>query len=218
MKVGKKITVIIFTFILLIALVKMGSAQNNINNSFIDIKKDTTVPPGIIFNSGPDMSFPGQGEFPGNINPFQPREKANNISLKAYIYQNGDNNEATIFQFGEDNSAGITQNGNLNKALIQQKGDLNEGEIIQIGNNNEANLYQKGENGGGVSNTVGFINQWGDSNKATMKLSENGEENGIIQAGNDNTANTEIFGNSKSIKIKQLGSNIDLGVESLFIN
>ncbi|MFW6029086.1 MAG: hypothetical protein ACOCRO_02400 [Halanaerobiales bacterium] len=145
---------------------------------------------------GPGFSFPGSVEFPGRLNPFD--EDETDLEEGAYIYQIGDGNLATITQTGEGNFAEILQNGNNNDAYITQDGNANWAKIEQKGNGFVAN-----------------IEQYGNEHEASIiQPEESQDKHEIIQKGNNNSASTAIFGNTDSVRIEQVGNNMDLNVDA----
>lgn len=174
-------------------------------------------PPG---NPDVGFEFPGQGEFPGNYNPFLPGGNDNpgeggppgdnpgqgngpgngsdygyfDLDKEAYIYQNGDYNQGSIYQNGR------------HQALVKQIGDNNNGNINQYGDGNFAALKQYGTDNDGEINQNGFANQafigqWGHANQGS--INQNGDQNSalILQVGDNNQASIEQNGNDLDLEV-----------------
>ncbi len=122
-----------------------------------------------------------------------------------------DPNEAYIEQIGDRNFASINQQGTGNFADIFQLGDKNEAYIEQKGNGNWAKIKQE------ANDCFAEIIQEGNELAAKIYQDEDGE-NEIIQKGNNLSVSTNIFGSADSVRIEQVGNNMNLNMDSLFAN
>ena len=184
---------------------------------------DSLIPPGIIRSGeGPSIQFPGQGEFPGFLNPFKELDiEENDIYSGAFIHQigykntgiinqEGQNNLASIYQEGDENIGDIEQLGINNIASINQIGSYNIGKIEQTGNGNLAIIDQEADD------CFAEIKQTGNNNEAEIYQDEDDEDE-IIQNGNGNSTFADIIGPG-SVKIEQKGNNMRLNMNTLITN
>ncbi len=119
------------------------------------------------------------------------------VALEAYIWQSGDDNEATQYQGpapdGEPEGlwATIVQSGDHNDAFQKQKKDNNHALILQQGNNNGAVQHQDIGNDAASDNNA-FIWQSGHNNRTATQV-QNGTANLAIAVvpGNYNASNQE---------------------------
>ncbi|MFW5790520.1 MAG: hypothetical protein ACOCWE_04660, partial [Bacillota bacterium] len=170
------------------------------------------IPPGILGSgNGPGFEFPGEGEFPGQLNPFLPGEPGNDnpgngepgddyhwdydFEPIAFIYQEGNDNDGRIDQHGEGNWAGIKQFGDHNNSAIDQYGDNNFAKAVQFGTGNDSNIEQDG-----YKNKAG-IGQSGYDNEADIKQTGDYNKALITQMGSNNSASIEQNGNGLNLDI-----------------
>jgi len=175
------------------------------------------IPPGIVGpGGGPGFEFPGEGEFPGRLNPFIPGDPGEDdpgngkpgkgdpgddyhwdydFEPIAFIYQVGDDNYGRIDQHGAGNWAGIKQLGDHNDSSIDQYGDDNFAGVIQFGHGNDSSIKQDG-----YRNFAG-IGQFGYDNNADIEQIGNYNKALITQNGNNNQASIEQNGNGLDLDI-----------------
>ena len=135
-----------------------------------------------------------------NLPAFEPTDLNNELSPnEAYIEQLGNYNFGIIEQIGEGNYAEIIQKGNDNNA-----------DIFQVGYNNKAEIEQH------ANDCNARIEQYGKNHYSEISQNEDGNHE-IIQKGINNTVSSSIFGYG-AVSIEQMGTNMNLSVESLFTN
>lgn len=120
---------------------------------------------------------------------------------KAFIIQNGNNNEARVSQLNSGNSFGVLlQSGELNAVLLNQTGDRNNGLVLQDGNLNYAEMDLLG------SDINSAILQSGENNLVKQRLAGEELNYSIMQNGmNNQIVNYQSGIRQQDIQIYQSG-------------
>lgn len=151
----------------------------------------------------------------------QNRRSSNIVELLNANNDYSEPNKATIEQIGYNNDAIINQYGKGNIAEIYQHGNKDYAYIYQNGKNNEAFIDQFIDQEGTEDRYKAEIIQEGTGHDASITQPGDGRDITIFQNGNNNSVDSNILNslnNFGSVRIEQIGNNMNLSVDALLGN